>query len=272
MKELPDLDAEYEITPNQVAQYQRDGHILLRNVCSKEEVESFRKYVSDVVQEHAKTQNDLSERDTYGKAFLQIGNIWTRDAAVKQFVFSRRFSRIAARLSATRSLRLYHDQALYKEGQGGITPWHQDQFYWPLDTDQSITLWMPLVDISPEMGSMNFASGSHKVGALGDIPISDASDAYFREYIEDHGFTICRSGEMQAGDATFHNGWTLHGASENRSSKMREVIAIIYYPDETKLIVPENPSQQLDFDAFYSGMEPGQFAAGPLTPVVYGAK
>ena len=183
-KKLPKLDTEYKITQDQVLQFQRDGHLLLRNVCSKKEIEAYRHYIGAVVQEHAKTQKDLSKRDTYGKAFLQIGNIWTQDDVVKRLVFARRFARIAAQLSISPSVRLYHDQALYKEGHGGITPWHQDQFYWPLDTNQSITMWMPMVDVSQEMGPIGFASGSHKNGYLGDILISDESEEYFKEYIK----------------------------------------------------------------------------------------
>ena len=64
-------------------------------------------------------------------------------------------------------VRLYHDQALYKEPGGGFTPWHQDQTYWPLDTTHTITMWMPLLDIPPNVGSMRFASGSHAFGNLG---------------------------------------------------------------------------------------------------------
>lgn len=269
MTRLPELDSDYHIAQDQVRQYQRDGHILLRNVCSKEEINSYRGYINKFVQEHAKTKGDLSQRDTYGKAFLQIGNLWRRDAIVKKFVFSRRLAQIAALLTMSPSIRLYHDQALYKEGHGGITPWHQDQFYWPLDTNQSLTMWMPLVDVSEEMGTMDFASGSHKKGYLGYKPISDQSESYFKEYINKQGFSIFRSGAMKAGDATFHNGWTLHGAAPNRSSKMREVITIIYYPENTKLIKPGNTIQQADFDAFYPGMKAGQIAASSLTPLLF---
>ena len=269
MKTLPELDSEYKITPDQVMEFQRDGHILLRDVCSKKEVESYRSYIGAAVQEHAKTQDDLSERDTYGKAFLQVENIWTYDDAVKQFVFSRRFAQIAAQLSMSRGVRLYHDQALYKEGFGGITPWHQDQFYWPLDTNQSLTMWMPLVDVSPDMGPMDFATGAHKNGYLGDIAISDESEDYFKEYVKNHRFTVSQSGEMQAGDVTFHHGWMLHSAPPNRTSQMREVMTIIYYPDGTYLITPKNSHQQDDLEKFYPGMKPGQLAANNLTPVLY---
>ncbi|KAA3620367.1 MAG: phytanoyl-CoA dioxygenase family protein [Calditrichaeota bacterium] len=269
MLKLPELNSEYKLTHDQISQYQRDGHILLRNVCSKAEIAAFRSHIAAVVAQHAKKQKDLSERDTYGKAFLQIGNLWKRNEAVKKFVFARRFAQIAARLAGANAIQLYHDQALFKEGFGGLTPWHQDQFYWPLDTSQSLTLWMPLVDVSASMGSMDFASGSHKNGRLKDIPISDESDSYFKDYIKNHDFRICPSGEMRAGDATFHNGLTLHGAAANKTGQTREVMTIIYYPAGTKLLQPGNANQQIDFNAFYPGLKPGHAAANEQTPVLY---
>ena len=57
-------------------------------------------------------------------------------------------------------VRLYHDQALFKEAGGGHTPWHADQFYWPLATDRTVTAWVPLVDVPMEMGPLAFATGS----------------------------------------------------------------------------------------------------------------
>ena len=167
-------------------------------------------------------------------------------------------------------VRLYHDQALYKEPGGGATPWHQDQFYWPLDTDQSITMWMPLVDVSQEMGTMGFASGSHKGGYLGEIPISDESEKIFKEYVKEKGYGISQSGDMAAGDVTFHNGWTLHGASPNMSSVVREVMTVIYYPDGTRLTEPAHEYQKEDFDAMYEGMEAGELAVSELTPLLFG--
>ncbi|MFM7820610.1 MAG: phytanoyl-CoA dioxygenase family protein, partial [Actinomycetota bacterium] len=80
-------------------------------------------------------------------------------------------------------MRLYHDQALFKEPGGGITPWHQDHVYWPLDTTNTITMWMPLVDVPNEIGSVVFASGSHERGDLGGSEIGDDSQSHFDRLI-----------------------------------------------------------------------------------------
>ncbi len=109
---------------------------------------------------HSRETRSLEDRDTYGKAFLQLLNLWRVDDSVRQFVFAGRFAEVAARLLGVKAVRLYHDQALFKEAGGGRTPCHQDQFYWPFDSDQTVTLWMPLIDITADIGSMTFASGS----------------------------------------------------------------------------------------------------------------
>jgi ectoine hydroxylase-related dioxygenase (phytanoyl-CoA dioxygenase family) len=164
--------------------------------------------------------------------------------------------------------RLYHDQALFKEPHGGPTPWHQDQHYWPLATDDTITMWMPLVDADTSMGTMRFASGSHKEGYLGDMPISDASESKFEAFIDEKGYRVVESGAMRAGDATFHSGWTLHGAPGNSSNRMREVMTIIYFPEGTRVGPVDNANRQADLDAWLPGLKPGDLAASELNPLI----
>src|ERR671932_528512 len=159
--DLPDLAQDYPLTADQIARYQRDGHILLRRVASAEEVAAYRPYISGAALRYSTETRPLHERNTYGKAFLQVINLWERDEAVRRFVLARRFGKIAADLMGVDGVRLYHDQALFKEPGGGFTPWHQDQLYWPLDTDNTITMWMPLVDVPLEAGwTMHRAPGN----------------------------------------------------------------------------------------------------------------
>jgi ectoine hydroxylase-related dioxygenase (phytanoyl-CoA dioxygenase family) len=269
MKDLPQLISEYPLSGQQIERYQRDGFILLRQVCSQEEIEIYRDHISTMVQDYANKQKNLSERDTYGKAFLQIGNLWQFDEIIKNFIMAERFAKITAQLSKSHAIRFYHDQALYKERGGGYTPWHQDQYYWPLDTEQAITMWMPLVDASEDMGTMSFAAGSHKQGYIKEIQISDESENIYNNYVHNQEFEIYYSGDMQAGDATFHNGWTLHRAGPNLTNNLREVMTMIYYPDGTKLIKPDHDHRQMDFDFFFPGMKAGALAANEQTPVLY---
>ncbi len=266
---LPALDSAYALSAGQCADFRRNGHILLPAILSAEELATHRPHIVQAVEKFKKEVRPLAERDTYGKAFLQIINLWERDLAVRAFSLARRFGQLAAELLGVDAVRIYHDQALFKEPGGGPTPWHQDQYYWPLDTANTITMWMPLVAVEPRMGPMNFASGSHVEGFLGHLKISDESDAFYDRFVQERGFPLVNYGHLAPGDASFHYGWTLHSAPGNQSELMREVMTIIFFADGAKVIPPDNPNRENDLKNFLPGVVPGQPAVSPLTPVVY---
>jgi ectoine hydroxylase-related dioxygenase (phytanoyl-CoA dioxygenase family) len=185
---LPALDASYRVSAEQSAAYQKDGHILLRNILSEAEMAVYREVIVDAADRYNTEKRKMEDRDTYGKAFLQIMNLWEVDEAVKKFTLAKRFAKIAADLMGVERVRLYHDQALFKEAGGGHTPWHQDQYYWPIDTTNTITMWMPLVDIDVDMGMLTFASGSQELGFLGNLAISDDSEAQLGNIVKERGY------------------------------------------------------------------------------------
>src|SRR3546814_815562 len=196
-------------------------------------------------------------------------NLWLTDEEVKRFVLAKRFAKIAADLLGVANVRLYHDQALFKEPGGGPTPWHQDQNYWPLDTNNTVTMWMPLVDIpSADMGMLTFASGSHKEGNISGLVISDESEAAFSKYVEEKGFPISRPTHMQAGDATWHYGYTIHNAPGNSSETMREVMTVIYFADGARITEPQHEWQENDRQQWLKGKPAGSFADSESNPAL----
>jgi ectoine hydroxylase-related dioxygenase (phytanoyl-CoA dioxygenase family) len=242
---------------------------VLRGVCSPEEIAAYRPVIHDAALAHSRETRPMEERDTYGKAFLQVPNLWRRDEGVARFVLAKRFAKVAADLLGVEGIRLYHDQALFKEAGGGRTPWHQDQYYWPLDTENTITMWMPLVDVSAEIGSMTFASGSQRHGYLGSYAISDESDAEFARMVEEKGLPLDTHGAVAAGDATFHRGWMLHSAPPNPTGTLRAVMTVIYYADGARVSTPNSPAQEFDRQSWLSSIEPGELADGPKNPRVW---
>jgi len=265
---LPVLSEAYSLSHDHIQSYAQNGHIVLRNVASRSEVNAYRPFIQEIVREVAAKRDTQGRIEDYSSLFQQVTNVWTMREALRGFVFARRFARIAADLMGVDGVRLYHDQALFKPANGKATPWHQDQFYWPLDTRHTITMWMPLIDLSREMGTMFFASGSHLDGPLVDLSISQKSDELFRQLIRERGFSVAHC-ELNAGDATFHSGWTAHGAHPNMSGRIREAITIIYYADGTRLMQPDNEFRKVDMEVFHPGQKPGEFAASPLNPLLY---
>jgi ectoine hydroxylase-related dioxygenase (phytanoyl-CoA dioxygenase family) len=262
------LSAPYEVSAGQANEYRRDGHLLLKHVATKEDIDAVRPMIMGVVDKIAHAGESQGRISDYSKMFTQTTNVWRQNEAIREFIFARRFARIAADLMGVNGVRLYHDQALVKEPGGKKTPWHQDYYYWPLATEHTVTMWMPLVDVTPEMGSMSFVLGSHVSGAYDQLPISETSQDYFERIIHREQSGV-RSYSLNAGDATFHSGRTLHAAHANASAQRREIITIIYYAEGTRIMEPDNQHRKVDMEVFHPGQKPGDLAASELNPLLF---
>lgn len=268
MGKLPSLDDRKLVSSEAVAEFREKGHTLIPGVLSADEVAAYRPVIVNAADKHNTETRALQDRDTYGKAFLQIMNLWRADAAVRQFVLAKRMGKIAAELLGVDNVRIYHDQALFKEPGGGPTPWHQDQYYWPIDNHNTITMWMPLVDIDVQMGMLTFASGSFCKGPVFDFEISDESEDLFDKYVAGEQFKISRPETMKAGDATWHRGFTIHKAPGNYSDKMREVMTIIYIADGSRVAQPVNQWQHNDLAKWLMNKPVGTLIDSELNPRV----
>jgi ectoine hydroxylase-related dioxygenase (phytanoyl-CoA dioxygenase family) len=263
------IGEEYTITLDQIAQYQHDGFIKLKNVLSPAALGFYGKEISAKVRELKTLKVPMSQRTTYQKAFLQIMNLWLQSDIVKEFVFSKRLARIATRLMGCRGVRLYHDQALYKEPGGGITPWHADQFYWPLDTNNTTTVWIPLQATPLELGPLAFSAGSQRFNAAGrDMEISDESEKKLSKALLESGLPLNET-PFDLGEVSFHMGWTFHRAGPNRSGGSRQVMTIIYVDADAKVATPENKSQAADLESWLPGLKPGDRIDSPLNPLIF---
>lgn len=261
------LDEPFSVDPRLVEDFQRLGHVAVRTLASVDEIARYKPAIDEATMARRFDRRPLAERDTYGRAFIQSANVFQHDPRVAEFVLARRFASVAARLLGCDGVRLYHDQALYKEPGGGHTPWHQDQVYWPLETDRTITMWMPLVDVPADIGGMTFADESWRDGNLGDLTIGDESHEHFERVVE--RYSLSTHGPFQAGDATFHRGWTLHSAPANDTSIMRSVITVIYFADGATVSDPVPSSANFDHLLWLGGKTPGSIADAESNPLVW---
>ncbi|HET7710385.1 MAG TPA: phytanoyl-CoA dioxygenase family protein [Thermoanaerobaculia bacterium] len=258
----------YDVSPVLLENFRREGHVLLPHVASREEVARWKPVVERTVENVTGRSDPQGRIDDYSRLFTQVTNIWRIDPDAREIVFNRRFASIAAQLLGVPHVRLYHDQALFKPSGGARTPWHQDRYYWPLDTDLTVTMWLPLTDVTEEMGPMRFACGSHRARNLGDLVISEKTDVALEALIAARGWAQCSS-PVRAGDASFHYGGTIHSAGANRSDSVRAVLTIIYFADGTKVAPPANEHQRVDLDVFLPGAQPGAHAATELNPLLF---
>ncbi|MBO9618737.1 MAG: phytanoyl-CoA dioxygenase family protein [Niabella sp.] len=265
---LQELEQPYPISEEALAFYNKNRFIKLKNVLSADAIAVFNEIIAAQVNKMNTVTTTLAERDTYGKAFLQLFNLWRENDAIRSLVFSRRLGKIAADLMRVEGVRMYHDQALFKEGGGGITPWHADQYYWPLETDKTITAWIPLQATPLEMGPLEFSAGSHQIVEGRDLSIGDESEAFMEQRLKVTDFEhIIEPFDM--GEISFHSGWVFHRAGANTTSDTRRVMTLIYMDRDMKLKAPKNKNQQLDWDTWCPGAGVGEVINTPMNPVLY---
>lgn len=279
------LDSAYTVTPKQICDFQRDGHLLLRGVVTLSEIAAYRPAIVNAVIHNDREQQPMEKAVSgHSHVWKFVENLWRLDPIVQRFVLAHRFGKIAADLLEVDTVRLFRDQSYFKEPGGGNTPWHQDSYFLPLDTSQTLTLWVALSDVSPEMAPMTFVTGSHRRGYLGtSTPLDRAMDEFEQSLIE-KGFELTNYGAMVAGDASVHAGWTLHSSRMNVSDRTREALVIVYYADGARVRMPPVPANALPQEQFAAvirqnnlstslpGLKPGDLAETDMNPIVYQRK
>jgi ectoine hydroxylase-related dioxygenase (phytanoyl-CoA dioxygenase family) len=273
MQHLPNairefLNSSYTLNADQIDFYQKNRFIKLKEVLNQESITFFNEVIADQVALMNQEQTALSDRSTYGKAFLQLFNLWLENPLIKELVFSKRIAQIATALMETDGVRLYHDQALFKESGGGITPWHADQYYWPLETDKTITAWIPLQETPLPMGPLEFSAGSHVIVEGRELEIGDKSEELIDKKLRVTDFKHVVEA-FDLGEISFHSGWVFHRAGANTTDEMRKVMTIIYMDKDMVLKNPENKNQEHDWNTWCPNAKIGAVIDTPLNPIIY---
>lgn len=95
------------------------------------------------------------------QVFTQRINLWQTDDCAKHLVMSAAqvLVKAACYLEGINAIRLWHDQALYKEPWANATSWHVDVPYWSFDSEHAISIWVALDDATLANGCMHFIPG-----------------------------------------------------------------------------------------------------------------
>jgi ectoine hydroxylase-related dioxygenase (phytanoyl-CoA dioxygenase family) len=266
--ELDILDKPFQITDAQIHFFQQHGFIKIKNVLPADTIHYMNETISAEVKRLNTQHLPIELRDTYGKAFLQIMNLWTKSDRVKEIVFSIRLAKMASDLLGVDGVRMYHDQALFKEPSGGHTPWHADQYYWPLSTDKTVTVWIPLQKTGLELGPLEFSAGSQRLTEGRNLKISDESEKELQKKLTLRDFEQVVE-PFDIGEVSFHMGWVFHRAGPNKTDAMRKVMTVIYMDKDMRLQEPVNENQIQDWNTWCPGAVVGEVIDSPINPILY---
>lgn len=264
MDKRTQLDDSYSLSKEQITRFREDGHILLRNVIRKEEVNKIRQSFLRTSEDWERLNNSNNELDNV-KSYLGPVNLRNINKDIYKFLASYRFAKIASQLLGVPSLRIFRDFLVVRNPGDQNTPWHQDRQDPILDTNKLITMWMPLVDLPQESGTLNFITGTHKLYEKGKNTTQALMTASRKKY------NIVDYGNLQAGDATFHAAGTIHSAKPNNSTVTRESVSVTYFADGAKINTHINEKSSLfeEMQYFFPGHRLGEEPKITKYPIIY---
>ena len=199
------------LAPDILERFQRDGYVVVPDLLSADEVEFFESAVTGAVRRRREGIEiaPLAERSRYQQSFIQCMNLWEDDADVAPLTFHPRVGQAAAELLEVDAIRLWHDQALYKEAGGRETDAHQDHPYWPIAETASVTAWIPFVGSTLASGAMGYLPGSHLIGLRKFVNIFFGEPQDILADPEIRGIEPVFV-EVPEGSVAFHHGLTVH--------------------------------------------------------------
>jgi len=247
------------------SRFEEHGYVIVPGVLSDDEVASFRVAVDAGIE--TRMAGDVrrdGDKSGYEASFHQCINLWEDIPGVRELTFHPRVAAVAAGLLGVPSVRVWHDQALYKGPGGRRTDPHQDHPYWPIVETNTITAWVPLLDVPLEAGAMGYVPGSHRFGVR-----------KFANIFTDRGFDLVNGPEARgvapvfapvpAGSVAFHHGLTIHTAGANTTSSVRKAHSIIYFADGSTR--GEKPRHHPSVDR--AGIEVGAVIDSVVTPIAH---
>ncbi len=260
-----------------VADYQRNGVVILRGVLSPAEVALIRAGIDQNLAAPSPRAKVASRPDDPG-LFIEDFCNWADISTYEQFIRESPLAEAAARLTRSQTIRLYHDHMLTKEGgTRQRTPWHQDQPYYNIEGNQNVSFWIPVDPVSRE-ATLEFVAGSHAGPWL--MPRSfmsseakwfpDGSLAEMPQIEADRSAYPIVGWAMEPGDVLAFHMLALHGSAGVEPGKRRRVFSLRVIGDDVTH-APRRWTTSPQFPGLDQELPAGAPMEHPLFPVLYTA-
>lgn len=246
------LDTHYEVTDDQVKSLNENGWAPIPALLTPEIVEEVRSAIADV------RRMDAGE----SALVVKYSGGW-QQPFLRRVATSRRLGSVVAQLAEQPISVFAQDVTFFKEPGCPHIVFHQDHSHFPFDRRGCLSLWIALVDMTDEMGSLRYLEGSHREGPLGFQSDSVGDPDIREQFPELKGRTVVAGTAISAGDARAHWDLTVHGSDANNGTIAREAWVARYIRTDTIY----NGVSHSHFDEF--GLQRGdRFAKHEAFPLV----
>lgn len=217
------------LTPEQIAQYNRDGYVKPFTIFNDLQAQTNRAYF-DWLLARMKAQND--GRDSYAILGFHTRCQGIYDLAVNPQILDLVEDLLGPDFVCWTShlfCKMPHDPK--------SVPWHQDASYWPLTPARTVTVWLAIDDVDVENACMHVIAGTHRLGHLkwkeSDEPSVLGQKIDNAEYL---GAPV--PFELKAGQISLHADMIVHGSKPNTSDRRRCGLTLRYCPTSVVSLDP----------------------------------
>ena len=214
----------FQLTPQQIADYHRDGYLIVHNFLPAPEVDKLYAIATGdaTLRKHAFDLNDQTGKKTKLTLWYKPG-----DDAYGLLTRSKRIVAATDKLlDGDSPVCHFHSKLMQKEPRvGGAWEWHQDYGYWYknefLLPDQMLSVMVAITKATKENGCLQVIGGSHKMGRVEHGFAGEqvgASQHYVDLALKTMPLVYV---ELEPGDALFFHSNLLHRSAANLSDTAR---------------------------------------------------
>ena len=257
------------LSAEDIETFQREGVVCLKNVLDREWIAA----LVEAIDADIRNPGPMHYGYEGDGGFHGNQEIWQFYDVCRDYCLESPLPGLAAELLGSVSVRFYFDHLFVKEpGATSVTPWHNDQPFWPIGGSQIISFWSSLDKVTKESGAVEYIRGSHLWGHwFQPRSFGPSSKGYIGAYeqnadyqpipdIDSHrdDYDIV-SFDTEPGDLIAFSAMTVHGAGANHSTRRRRGYAIRYVGDDVYYDPRAGVSRLL--------LMKDKKAGGPLDPV-----
>lgn len=218
------MSSERILTDEQVAQFKRDGFLVVRGMYSADEVAEIGAWTDEVAnypEVPGKYMMYFEKSRSDGSRILcRIENFVPHHKGFAKLITDCRMQQAVSELFGAEAV-LFKDKINFKLPGGDGFKAHQDvQAGWDEFADLHITAMVAIDATNEANGSLEMIAGMHTRGVLGEMwaPLTD----------EDTNHVAYQPVHCQPGDAVFFDSYAPHRSEPNRTDTARRVLYITY--------------------------------------------
>ncbi len=254
--------------------FARDGAVCVRQAFTAEQVA----WAAEAIDANLADLSPRSKRASAEDdgAFIEDFCNWDRLPVMERFIRESPAAEIAAMLTGSNTILLYHDHVLVMEpGPRQRTPWHQDQPYYNVEGRQNASLWLP-VDPVDRSATLELIAGTHRGPWYVPRSFLDEQARWFPEgslaelpdFAADPPRWPVLGWALAPGDAVFFNMLTVHGSGGVRGPDRRRVLSVRFLGDDM-VHAPRPWTTSPAFPGLQDELPAGAPMAHPSFPVLW---